>query len=82
LESHIGEDTFDVILCNDNYRNEIGSSQWVHADEKILSDSRSYCTDLIDDGHPWRHDSAKLAQVIMDIFYERTGPLINGNGPQ
>ena len=82
LESHIGEDIFDVILCNDNYRNDIGSSQWVHADEKILSDSRSYCTDLSDDGHPWRHDSTKLAQVIMDIFYERTGPLTNENGLQ
>jgi len=82
LESHIGEDIFDIILCNDDYKNEIGSSQWVYADEKILSDSRSYCTDLVDDGHPWRHDSAKLAQVIMDIFYERTGPLLNENGLQ
>ena len=75
LENHVGEDLFDIILCNDNYENDIGSSQWVRADEKILSDSRSYCADLVDDGHPWRHDSAKLAQVIMDIFYERTGPL-------
>lgn len=75
LEGHIGEDLFDVILCNDNYRGEIGASQWVRADEKTLSDSRSYCADLVDEGHPWRHDSLKLAQVIMDIFSERTGPL-------
>jgi uncharacterized cofD-like protein len=82
LESHIGEDIFDIILCNDDYKNEIGSSQWVYADEKILSDSRSYCTDLVDNEHPWRHDSTKLAQVIMDIFYERTGPLSNDNSLQ
>jgi uncharacterized cofD-like protein len=75
LEGHIGEDLFDVILCNDNYAGEIGSSQWVRADEKTLSDSRSYCADLVDDEHPWRHDSLKLAQVIMDVFSERTGPL-------
>jgi uncharacterized cofD-like protein len=75
LESHIGENMFDVILCNDNYENDIGSSQWVYADEKTLSDSRTHCADLVDDGHPWRHDSLKLAKVIMDIFYERTGPL-------
>jgi len=75
LENHIGEDLFDIILCNNNYESDIGSSQWVRADEKILSDSRSHCADLVDDGHPWRHDSLKLAQVIMDIFYERTGPL-------
>jgi uncharacterized cofD-like protein len=75
LEGHVGEDLFDVILCNNNYDGEIGSSQWVRADEKTLSDSRSYCADLVDDGHPLRHDSLKLAQVIVDIFYERTGPL-------
>ncbi len=76
LEGHVGEDLFDVILCNNNYEGAIGaSSQWVRADEKTLSDSRAYCTDLVDDGHPWRHDSLKLAQVIMDIFDEKTGPL-------
>jgi len=82
LENHVGEDLFDIILCNDNYENNIGSSQWVHADEKTLSDSRSYCADLVDDDHPWRHDSLKLAQVIMDIFYERTGPLGENKLPQ
>ena len=75
LESHIGEDLFDVILCNDNCEGDIGASQWVRADEKILTDSRVYCADLVDNLHPWRHDSPKLAQVIMNIFYERTGPL-------
>jgi uncharacterized cofD-like protein len=76
LESHIGGDLFDVILCNDNYDSDIGASQWVRADDKTLSDSRTYTADLVDDSHPWRHDSAKLAQVIVDIFDERTGPLL------
>jgi hypothetical protein len=71
----VGRDLFDIILCNDNYENNIGSSEWVRTDEKTRSDPRSYCTDLVDDGHPWRHDSLKLAQVILDIHYERTGPL-------
>ncbi len=76
LEDHVGKDLFDVILCNDNYRGDIGpNSRWVVADEKTLSDTRTYCANLVDDGHPWRHDSLKLAQVILDIFYERTGPL-------
>jgi uncharacterized cofD-like protein len=75
LKNHVGEDLFDVILCNDNYKLNIGSSQFVIADEKALSDSRTYCADLVDNGHPWRHDSLKLAQIIMDIFSERTGPL-------
>lgn len=76
LEGHVGEDLFDIILCNDNYQGNVGTaSRWVLADEKTLSDSRAHCADLIDDDHPWRHDSVKLAQVIVDIFYERTGPL-------
>jgi uncharacterized cofD-like protein len=76
LEGHVGEDLFDIILCNDNYEITIDpASSWVRADEKTLSDSRTYCADLVDNGHPWRHDSLKLAQVIIDIFFERTGPL-------
>lgn len=77
LEGHVGEDLFDVILCNDKYEGDVGpASVWVRVDEKTLSDERTYTADLVDDAHPWRHDSVKLAQVIMDIFYERTGPLV------
>ncbi|MCL4275914.1 MAG: uridine diphosphate-N-acetylglucosamine-binding protein YvcK [Anaerolineales bacterium] len=76
LEGHVGEDLFDVILCNDNYKGEMGpNSVWVRVDEKTLSDTRAYTADLVDDSYPWRHDSVKLAQVIMDIYFERTGPL-------
>lgn len=76
LEGHVGEDLFDVILCNDNYKGEMGpNSVWVRVDEKTLSDARAYTADLVDDSYPWRHDSVKLAQVIMDIYLERTGPL-------
>jgi uncharacterized cofD-like protein len=82
LERHVGDGLFDVILCNNNYEGEIGASQWVRADEKTLSDSRSYCADLVDDEHPWRHDSLKLAKVIVDIFSERTGPLTEQGAQQ
>jgi len=76
LEVHVGGDLFDIILCNDNYDGEINpTSQWVRADEKTRANPRAYCADLVDKAHPWRHDSAKLAQVIVDIFYEKTGPL-------
>lgn len=76
LEGHIGGDIFDVIVCNDNYTGDLGpASRWVKMDEAALSDRRTYTADLVDDSHPWRHDSLKLAQVVIDIFYERTGPL-------
>jgi uncharacterized cofD-like protein len=76
LEEHIGEDLFDVALCNQNHSTPLpAGTEWVRADARTLSDSRAYCADLLDVDHPWRHDSAKLGQVLMDLFSERTGPL-------
>lgn len=76
LEEHVGEDLFDIVLCNDNYEGDlIDAAHWVQADERSRSDARLYTADLVDFDYPWRHDSLKLAQVVMDLFYERTGPL-------
>ncbi|HZM22980.1 MAG TPA: gluconeogenesis factor YvcK family protein [Anaerolineales bacterium] len=76
LEEHIGDSIFDVILCNDNYDGQLSTdSQWVLADERTLSDSRSYVADLTDKDHPWRHDSLKLAKTLIEILDEYTGPL-------
>lgn len=76
LEEHVGEDLFDIVLCNDNYSGSLAeSSQWVIADEKSRSDVRLYTADLVDYDQPWRHDSDRLSQVLMNLFYERTGPL-------
>lgn len=76
IEEHVGEDFFDVILCNNFYNLELPSqAQWVTVDERSDTDSRVYCADLVDRAHPWRHDAHKLAQVIMEIYRERTGPL-------
>jgi len=77
LEEHVGEDLFDIVLCNDNYEPSLNeSSRWVVADEVSRSDKRLYTADLVDHKQPWRHDSVKLAQVLMDLFFERTGPLV------
>lgn len=75
LEEHVGEDLFDLVLCNENHEGDIGAAQWVRNDEKTLSDRRVYCADLIDNEQPWRHDATKLSQVLMDLYLERTGPL-------
>jgi len=76
LEEQVGENFFDVVLCNENYEGDLGgTSQWVSADEKSRADLRFYGADLMDAEHPWRHDSVKLSEVLMDLFYERTGPL-------
>jgi len=77
LEVNLGESAFDVIICNDNYPiTDTNSGKWVQIDEKLLSDKRTYCADLLDNENPWRHDSSKLGKVLIDLLYERTGPLI------
>lgn len=76
LEEHVGDRLFNVILCNDNYSGQLNDgSQFVRADEKTLADPRTHCADLSDEAYPWRHDSKKLATVLMQILDEFTGPL-------
>lgn len=77
LEEHVGEDLFDIVLCNDRYDLPLNEAvQWVHADDRSHADTRLYTADLVDHEQPWRHDARKLAQVLMDLYYERTGPLV------
>jgi uncharacterized cofD-like protein len=76
LEEHIGDNLFDIILCNDNYEGHLSEdSQWVWVDEKALANSRVHCADLTDESYPWRHDSSKLAKELIEILDEYTGPL-------
>jgi uncharacterized cofD-like protein len=76
LEEHVGEDLFNVILCNDNYMGELNDgSQFVRCDEQALADPRTYCADLSDENYPWRHDTNKLAATLIQLLDEYTGPL-------
>jgi uncharacterized cofD-like protein len=76
LEEHVGDWLFDVVLCNDNFVGQLNEGdQWVELDNKTRSDSRTHCADLIKEGQPWRHDSVKLADTLIEILNEFTGPL-------
>jgi len=76
LEEHVGDRLFDIVLCNDNYEGRLlDDSQWVRADEKVLADSRVRCADLVDNSYPWRHDSNKLAEILVSLLNEYTGAL-------
>jgi uncharacterized cofD-like protein len=76
LEEHVGDNLFDVVLCNDNYEGELNTgSQWVRTDAKSLADGRVRCYDLSDASRAWRHDSEKLARTLIEILAEYTGPL-------
>jgi uncharacterized cofD-like protein len=76
VEKHVGEGLFDLVICNNHFEGELGSNvNWVKMDMALLHHSSVYCADLIDPERPWRHDSKRLAKTVMDLFYERTGPL-------
>jgi hypothetical protein len=49
---------------------------WVMAEDDLDVDHAVYRADLLDIDHPWRHDSEKLAHVLIDLYYDRTGPLV------
>jgi uncharacterized cofD-like protein len=79
LEKYLGSNIFDVIICNRHFS---GFSlpeplNWVSIDDDLSANYVIYPADLVSKDSPTRHDSEKLAQIVMDLFYERTGPLLN-----
>jgi len=76
IDKHLHERLFDLVICNYRFDGQLPiDSTWVTTEENLDETYPVYRTDLVDCDHPWRHDSKKLAQVVMDLFYERTGPL-------
>lgn len=78
VEQHVGEGMFDLVICNNHFEGHLGEDvDWVQMDPKLLRRASVYCANLIDSDHPWRHNSKKISKTVMDLFYERTGPLLD-----
>ena len=83
LEKLVGSELVDVIICNSWYDEILESGmQWVRVDEALERDSRLYLSDLADHRQPIHHDAEKLAQVLMDLYNERTGPIMKEQATQ
>jgi uncharacterized cofD-like protein len=77
LEEHAGTGIFDIVVSNQCCDGQLPpGSEWVIAEEDLDADHAVYRADLVDIDHPWRHDAERLAHVLMDLFQERTGPLV------
>ena len=77
INNHVGESIFDIIVVNNLFEGKLSPGvEWVKSVSESESDYLIYQADLIDQVQPWRHDSTKLARVIMDLYQERTGPLV------
>jgi uncharacterized cofD-like protein len=76
LEKHLGVRLFDMVICNNLYRGKLPEGiSFVRIDPELEEEYSIYSTDLLDRENAWRHDSQKLAQAIMDLYFERTGPM-------
>jgi uncharacterized cofD-like protein len=83
IEKLAGSELVDVIICNSWYdANFDNGMQWVRVDESLERDPRLYLSDLADHLQPEHHDAVKLAQVLMDLYYERTGPVVKEQSTQ
>jgi uncharacterized cofD-like protein len=78
LEEHCGSNLFDLIVANNNNKIKLPKgAEWVTIQADIELDTPVYLADLVESMHPWRHDSMKLAKILIDLLQERTGPLAN-----
>ena len=67
LEEHVSGSMFDIVVQNNNYEGNLPEGvQWIKAEPDRDTDFAVYQADLVDSGTPWRHESGKLAQVLID----------------
>ncbi|MEA2008888.1 MAG: 2-phospho-L-lactate transferase CofD family protein, partial [Chloroflexota bacterium] len=76
IDDHVGSDLFDLVLANNatpaTSRKNI---RWVRAGLEPFAQHPFHLADLVDAEYPWRHNSQKLAQTLIALLQERTGPL-------
>jgi uncharacterized cofD-like protein len=77
LESYMGGHIFDLVIVNNVMNGKLPKNiEWIKPEPDLDQHFAVYKTDLVDDEKPWRHGSKKIGQTVMDLYYERTGPLI------
>jgi uncharacterized cofD-like protein len=76
LETHVGPGLFDMVISNRQSTGNLpDGSKWVLAEEGLEEQYALYRADLADPERPGHHNTARLAQTLIDLLQERTGPL-------
>ncbi|MEJ2759542.1 MAG: YvcK family protein, partial [Anaerolineales bacterium] len=77
IEDHVGKNLFDLILSNCETIGELPDDiQWVEAYPDLDKDYAVYRANLVNPEAPTRHNADILSQILIDLFMERTGPLV------
>ncbi|MEJ2510522.1 MAG: YvcK family protein [Anaerolineales bacterium] len=77
IKDHVGIELFDLIVTNCETAGILPTGlNWVLASPDLDDDYAVYRANLVNPEEPNRHDSEKLAHALIDLFMERTGPLI------
>ncbi len=74
IESHVGKGFLHFVLANDHVFEPIPRAEQSHAvrvDAGINNGIRLIATDVVSEENPYHHDSTKLAESLMRIYYER-----------
>lgn len=76
IEDHVGPGLVDLIVANDgNLDLKLDGIEMVLPEFDGNTLVQLYTADLIDVDRPWRHDATKLAEALIALLEERTGPL-------
>lgn len=74
MEEHIGKGIINYVLANDNLPTSIPKapqSEAVRLDAKVNNGIRLVQADVISEENRYHHDSERLAQAVMRIYYDR-----------
>lgn len=76
IADHGGRGLVDLVIANDCMEIEIpGEADLVNPPENGVLDLPIYLSDLVDHEQPWRHDPHHLAESLIALLEEQTGPL-------
>jgi len=76
IERNVPDLHFDLIICNKESGTHFPAEiEKVGSDHSLAEQYPVYFAPIADKENPWRHDSQKLAEVITDLYQEKTGPL-------
>lgn len=63
--------SIDAVICNDFHELPIPDNvSWVKINKKILDEFNVFQGNLVDDKFPWRHDSEKLSNMLIQVYQD------------